>query len=119
MTVERVGAERIRRVTNGYLRSSGPNGVIPAGLGRLWGLRARELRFNRLTRAIPPDLGEIGTGLQNLQLALGSAPGTPESATSAGRQESTRCPRVSMSCSYRVNAFASRCPRGQGALELA
>ena len=67
MTVERVGAERMRRVTNGYLRSSGPNGVIPAGLGRLWALRARELRFNRLTRAIPPDLGEIGPGLQNLQ----------------------------------------------------
>ena len=108
MTVERVGAERIRRVTNGYLRSSGPNGVIPAGLGRLWGLRARELRFNRLTRAIPPDLGEIGTGLQNLQLAgrhpaLGSdRPAFAhrelrlvKSATSAGRQESTRCPRVS------------------------
>ena len=69
VTVERVGAERIRRVTNEYLRSSGPNGVIPAGLGRLWALRARELGFNRPTRAIPPELGGIGTGLPSLQLA--------------------------------------------------
>ena len=68
VTVERFGAERIRRVTNEYLRSNGPNGVIPAGLGRLWALRARELGFNRLTRAIPPELGGTGTGLPSLQL---------------------------------------------------
>ena len=79
VTVGRVGAAGLRRVTRLDLQSGELTGVIPAGLGRLSALRTLVLGFNRLTGAIPSELGGLGE-LQRLVLSgnLLSGPIPPE-----------------------------------------